>query len=520
MIYRSIFFILFVCMFPMSGIARHLEVYSEERLKTLYNSLDPQSVAQHLAFYDLYPESPEGHQALQTAWGLLAQSAPQSPTMNPIEIPFSLTGIDAIVALINKQPNESTPNLSHAELNVIERLAAGLPNRQLKGHWATTEEQVISLDTNDVDLARGLFLSQFADSENPLLQIRSYEATIDLMALQILTKVTLEACPEEKIRAINHFIFEEMRFRFPPHSMYAKDIDLYTFLPSVLDSRRGVCLGVSILYICIAQRLGLTLEMITPPGHIYVRFRNGDKIINIETTARGINLPTEMYLGVETRSLQQRNVKDVIGLAHFNQASTFWQNENYEKAVATYEIAQKYLPDDKLLMELLAYNYLFTGQKEKGEAYLTKVKDHIPEYAITKQTVAEDYLNGKVNADGIKAIFKHVDESRESILEKKNAITSVLEKYPQFRSGLSALAITWLQLHRAGEALEVLKQYHELDAEDPSAEYYLSVLYAQRMDYNLSWEHLKQAEKLVKARNHYPKTIKELRKSLSCQYPE
>ena len=77
-------------------------------------------------------------------------------------------------------------------------------------------------------------------------------------------------------------------FRFPPHSLYAKDIDVYTFLPSVLDSRRGVCLGVSILYLCLAQRLDLPLEAMTPPGHIYVRYGED---LNIETTARGIDVP-------------------------------------------------------------------------------------------------------------------------------------------------------------------------------------------------------------------------------------
>src|ERR1700761_5200171 len=127
-------------------------------------------------------------------------------------------------------------------------------------------------------------------------KIRSYEALIDLMALQILTRITFEDPPAKKIRAINHFIFEEMGFRFPPHSSHAKDIDLYTFLPSVLDSRRGVCLGVSILYISLAQRLKLDLQMVTPPGHIFVCWRQGKEVINIETTARGIHIPDEKYL--------------------------------------------------------------------------------------------------------------------------------------------------------------------------------------------------------------------------------
>ena len=127
-----------------------------------------------------------------------------------------------------------------------------------------------------------------------------------------LARLPIHATDEEKIRAISHFIFHEKRFRFPPHSLYAKDIDTYTFLSSVLDSRLGVCLGVSILYLSIAERLDLPLEIITPPGHIYIRYRKGEEIQNIETTARGIHLPNRAYLGINTRKLQERNKKQVI----------------------------------------------------------------------------------------------------------------------------------------------------------------------------------------------------------------
>ena len=197
--------------------------------------------------------------------------------------------------------------------------------------------------------------------------MQSYEAMIDLMALQILAKLPEKATPEIKIRAMNRFIFEEMGYRFPPHSIWAEDVDVYTFLPSVLDSRRGVCLGVSILYICLAQRLGINLEMITPPGHIYVRYNDGNKIINIETTARGINLESDTYLGIETRSLQQRNIKEVIGLAHFNQAAVFWHQNEYEKVLNSYRKAQPYLPNDLLLTEFIKSTRSLSVIKKKGK---------------------------------------------------------------------------------------------------------------------------------------------------------
>ena len=382
-----------------------------------------------------------------------------------------------------------------------------------------SEEEVLALPPEEIDLTRGLFLSQI-DAENSLQKLRSYEALIDLLALQILTQVPMHAPPEQKIRAINKLVFDEMGFRFPPHSLYAKDVDKYTFLPSILDSRHGVCLGVSILYLSLAQRLDLTLEAITPPGHIYVRYREGNKVINIETTARGIHVDSEEYLGIDTRALQEQNIKEVIGSAHVNQAAAFWKEKDYAKALECYEIAEKYIPEDMLLKEMMGFNYLFVGDVEKGKKLLKSVERYIPSYAVSKNTLAEDYLTGAVDIEGIKTIFQEVDETRDSILEKKDALLETVKKNPRFREGWLSLAITWLQLHREKEALKVLTKYHDLRPDDPTAEYYLAIIYADRLHYKKAWEHLRNAEKIVHQKEHHPKALKSLYRHLAMLYPE
>lgn len=507
--------LLFTCFVSFA----YCEDLSPAKIHTLYTTLDPLSISQHLAFYQLYPKTPEGQEALRTAYALLSGSK-ESFQQQFYFLPSSQSFINAMVGLVNKQNDQEITPLNSTDLAIIDHLAARLPNRQLKGFYVKSEAEVLELSPHEVDLARGLFLSQMSHEVDPLLKIRNYEAMIDLMALQILAKLPPNATPETKIRYINDFIFDELGFRFPPHSLYAKDIDVYTFLPSVLDSRRGVCLGVSILYICLAQRLDLNLEMITPPGHIYVRYRNGDQIINIETTARGVNTESEVYLGINTRSLEQRNIKEVIGLAHYNQAAVYLYKEDYAKALAAYERAKPYIPEDKLLTELMGFTHLLLGHKNEGTPLLETVKNHLPDHAVYKETMTEDFLNGKVDEDGIQSVFMYVDETRESIIKKRDKIVKVLEKYPEFRAGYFSLAGSWLQLHRMGEALELLEKYHSIDPKDPTAEYYLTVLHAQRLDYNNAWKHLRQAEKIVAARDHTPKTLRDLRRELAMLSPE
>lgn len=499
-------------------------LYSEAsagKLKALYNSLDPLSVSQHLAFYELYSSTNEGKQALRDAYKLLTGNKVITGDNSIVDLPPALANsIHSIVCLVNKNPNENNLELEDSELAVIEKLAGRLPNRSLAGHRVTTEAEVLMLPNNQIDLARGVLLSQLGDDPNAIRKVRSYEAMIDLMALQILTRISLRDTPKAKIRAINRFIFEEMGFRFPPHSSYAKDIDLYTFLPSVLDSRRGVCLGVSILYICLAQRLNLALEIVTPPGHIFVRWHEGNVNINIETTARGIDLPDETYLGVDTRKLQMRNIRETIGMAHFNQASVFLERQEYGKAMQAYLKAQDYLHNDKHLMGLMGCTALLNGNLEQGRELLQKVADYLPDHAVSKDTIAEDYLKGNTSVEGIQAVFMRVDESRASLIKKREALENVLNKYPRFREGIFSLAGTWLQLHRSGEALQALERYHAIDPRNAPVEYYLAALYAERLDYNRAWKHLNIAERLAKERQHEPEALLELRQALAEKCPE
>ncbi len=482
---------LILCLLPLLFL-------STSSLRTLYNTLEPRSIAQALAFYELYPYSPEGEDAMARAKHLLQTRA----------------DVAVLAPLINRLKG-ATGELKKDELLLIEQIASHFPNRRLKGYDATSEEEVIALPSEEIDLGKALILSQNNDPD----QARSYSAFLDLMALQITAQLPLNATIEEKIAATNRFIFEEMHFRFPPQSIYAKEIDLFTFLPSVMDNHLGVCLGVTALYLAVAQRLELPLEIITPPGHIYVRHRAGDKIVNIETTARGVNMPSGAYLGVNTRKLQLRTLKEVIGMTHVNQASVYLHTEQYDKARNSYEKARPYMYDDPLVKELLGYTYLFTGNPEEGEALLQEVRDVLPDHAVCRHVLAEDYLDGKVDTDGLQAIFMQVDETRASIVKKQKRLEATLEKHPEFRDGLHQLAVCWVQLKRAKEALVLLKQLNEISPEDPTIQYYLAVLHGERHDYKSCWEHLLNAEKLTAARDFSPKALRELRQELLFHCP-
>lgn len=498
---------------PVFCAEKHSKVKHSPSIEALYTSLDPKSIMENLTFYKLYPNSPFGKKAYKRAFRLLTQGK-----KSLVNIDLPKIDISILVNMVQKKPLEDIEEISEKTLTSIEEIAKDLGNRRLVGHDFWTKEELLASHPDDIDLSRALFLSEFDYDLSKKKKIRYYEASIDLMALQILARLPQRPTDEQKIRKINDFIFHQMQFRFPPHSLYAKNIDTYTFLPSVIDNRKGVCLGVSLLYQCIAQRLNLKLQSITPPGHIYVRYKKGEKIINIETTARGIDPPTEQYLGIETLGLQERNRKELIGLAFMNQASVFWHKDDYKKAVSLYEKALDFIEDDHLLQELYAYNLLFIGD-EKGKEILKSLKDKPIRYLLSEKKLLTDFLDGKTDIEGIKAIFMHVDETRESIAQKKEALEKVLEKYPDFQAGLLQLASTHLQLLEEKKALKRLKKCFYLSPKEPIINYYLSIIFVERTDFKKAWDHFLLLESSLKNYNLFSKPLKNYRRMLMQKSP-
>lgn len=78
----------------------------------------------------------------------------------------------------------------------------------------------------------------------------------------------------------------------------AREIDdddpRFFLLPSVLEERRGSCLGLGAVYLMVAERIGLPLDGVRVPGHFFVRTR-GVSPRNIELLRRGETMPDDWY---------------------------------------------------------------------------------------------------------------------------------------------------------------------------------------------------------------------------------
>jgi regulator of sirC expression with transglutaminase-like and TPR domain len=97
----------------------------------------------------------------------------------------------------------------------------------------------------------------------------------------------------EKCRIINRVLFHENGYH-GNHEHYTDPLN--SFLPVVLDRRKGIPLSLSIVYLLVAQRLGIDLEPVALPGHFMVGCYLEDAPLFIDPFDKGVfRSPEEVF---------------------------------------------------------------------------------------------------------------------------------------------------------------------------------------------------------------------------------
>lgn len=97
----------------------------------------------------------------------------------------------------------------------------------------------------------------------------------------------------EKCRVINRVLFHENGFR-GNHEHYTDPLN--SFLPVVLERRKGIPLSLSIVYLLIARRLDIDLEPVGLPGHFMVGCYLEDAPLFIDAFEQGaFRTPEEVF---------------------------------------------------------------------------------------------------------------------------------------------------------------------------------------------------------------------------------
>ncbi len=167
-----------------------------------------------------------------------------------------------------------------------------LANAGKAGLYVRSLDEVLRLQDDEVDLATATLIA--SEYWSDIVAGRRYLEQLDAMAQEIRSRLRQQRLQVNyrAIPVINQYLFDELGFKAIPHADDPNDL----FLHSVMDRRQGYCLSLSVLYLSLAERLGLKVYGVVVPGHFFVRFDDGRTRFNIETTSGGATSTDEHYI--------------------------------------------------------------------------------------------------------------------------------------------------------------------------------------------------------------------------------
>ena len=273
------------------------------------------------------------------------------------------------------------------EARRLERMAARV--RQLADgvHAEAITRRLNALFENQEqspDLVHAALLIAALDNEE--LDVEAYRAQVDQMAEEVLASMgDDEEDSPSKRRALDRYLFEERGFH-GSRTNYGSASNSY--LNEVIDDREGLPITLSILYLALAERIGLSADGIGLPGHFVVRVKEGEDWQLVDVFDRGAAMSRadakqrvvsitglgweESYLDPQpTRAIVVRMLRNLINVA--NDAQHDDAILRYLNAVLALEPDS---PGDRWFRAVLCYK---THRVEQGLADVAWVLEHEPE---------------------------------------------------------------------------------------------------------------------------------------------
>ena len=110
--------------------------------------------------------------------------------------------------------------------------------------------------------------ASIAQDEEPQLDIQDVLATCDALLVRLKRRVKSEADSMRKLSVLNQFFYNDLGFSGNANNFYAPE---NSYVNEVLQSRRGIPISIAVIWLELAQALGLKAEGVSFPGHFLVK---------------------------------------------------------------------------------------------------------------------------------------------------------------------------------------------------------------------------------------------------------
>lgn len=345
-----------------------------------------------------------------------------------------------------------------------------LANAGKAGLNVTSLEQVLRLSDDQVDLATAALIA--SEYWSNMVAGRRYLEELDAMAAEIQGRLRQQRIsPDSRaIPVINQYLFEELGFKTISHANDPNDL----FLHSVMDRRQGYCLSLSVLYLSVAERVGLDLHGVVVPGHFFVRYDSDRIRYNIETTSNGASPPDEHYRvkfnvpenGRSSIYMKNLNKRQTLGCFFNNLGNVYGEIGDADTAMSVLEQAVAINPT------------LSESHANLGNIYLQKdrVNDAVEQYraALNLNPGDPKTYNNLGNA------YMAIDELNAAATSYRQAI----QLDPNFVDVYRNMAMLLTRQERYSQAMSQLNHALTIDSENVQIYNQLGELYYRMQEYD------------------------------------
>jgi regulator of sirC expression with transglutaminase-like and TPR domain len=125
-----------------------------------------------------------------------------------------------------------------------------------------------SLVQSNGDFALLEAATSLAQDEYPDIDIQAVLCEVDRMQARVQRRLPRDAAPLQRLRTLNHYFFGELGFACNVNDYYEPD---NSFMHMLLQTRRGIPVSLAVLWMELAQGLGLPVQGLCFPGHFLVK---------------------------------------------------------------------------------------------------------------------------------------------------------------------------------------------------------------------------------------------------------
>lgn len=344
----------------------------------------------------------------------------------------------------------------------------------------------------------------FSQEIDPAVSPEKVKNRIKQMAEELRPALALEKDPEKIVELLRYFVYEKWGFHVQPVEGVRPETGYYdtlirlsqespqeiyqnSFLVPVLEKKQGNCMGLTSVYLALAEELNLPIQPVVVPYHIFPRYDDGSVRINIETTADGIILSDSFYQricrisdetvkkGVYLKTLSSR---DLFSAYYLALGSYYSAKGLYKKARHAFQSALEASSQLTLAYSNLAFIYSYYGTSSAWSGQ-----------ARSALKIDPDFLGGYLSLSEAYAREGNMTSAIETLKE-------AVQKHPDVAFAHAVLGEFYMMEGEFKEAIRSL--WRAIEIADWVPDFYVSLakVYFYKKDFARAWKYANKAKRL------------------------